>query len=68
LARLLVEIEKNFGLGFSVGDIIIGACLRLFGQVYLALGANSMGHSLAQGFMESRLSFQSSEPLIGFLA
>jgi len=42
--------------------------LRFFGQIYLALGANPMSHFLAHVFLESRLSSESSEPLIGFIA
>jgi len=40
-ASLLVSIKKIFvlDLGFSVGDVTVGACFRFFGQVYLPLGA-----------------------------
>jgi len=44
------------------------ACFRLFGQVNLALGANPTSHFLVQVFLETRLSTESLEPLIGFLA
>jgi len=32
------------GLGFSVDNVIKGACFRLFGQVYLALGDIPTSH------------------------
>ena len=52
LASRLIEIEKKsffvLGLGFSVGDVVMGACFRLFGHVYLALGANPASHVLAK--------------------
>jgi len=51
LTSLLVEIKIIFyRLGFSVGDVIMRACFRFFGQVYVALGANSTSHFLAQVF------------------
>jgi len=41
------------GLGFYVGDVIVGACFRLFGQVYPALGANSTSHFFGSSFFGS---------------
>jgi len=43
------------GLGFSVGDVIMGSRFRLFGQFYLALGANPLSQFMAQVFMETML-------------
>jgi len=43
-ASLLVQLKKKFfvlGVGFSLGDIIVGACFHPCGRVYLALGANA---------------------------
>jgi len=31
--------------GFSLGDVTMGACFRLFGQVYLALATSPTSHS-----------------------
>jgi len=39
------------GLGFPVGDVIIGAGFRFFSRVYLALGANPTSHFWAQVFL-----------------
>jgi len=41
---------------------------RLFGQLYLALGANPMSHFLAKFFLQTRLRSASLERLNGFLA
>jgi len=54
-------------LGFSAGDVIMGACFCLFDQVYLALGTNPICH-FSLIFLETRLSSQSLEPMIGLLA
>jgi len=63
---LLVQMENFF---FILGDVIMGTCFRPCGQVYLALGANPMGHFFGSiFFLESRLSYQSLELLIGLLA
>jgi len=40
----------DVGLGLFVGDVIIWATFRLFGHVYLALGAKPTSHILAQVF------------------
>jgi len=58
LASLLVQMEKKLvlGVGFSLGNIIMGTCFRPCGRVYLAVGTNPMDHFLAQIFLESRLS------------
>jgi len=70
--RFPVYLEKNIfdlGLGFAVGGIIMG---HIFAILWLRLPGP--GHQpnrsffLAQGFLESRLSSKSLEPLIGFLA
>jgi len=42
--------------------------LRFYGQLYPAPGANPMSQFLVQVFLETRLSAESLEPLIGFLA
>ena len=57
-ASLLDQTGQIFfvsDLGFSVGDVTIGACFRLFGQVYIALVAKPTGYFLAQAFLETRL-------------
>jgi len=47
--RLVVSIKKNFRFGFSVDDvIIIGGCFRIFGQLFVDLGANPTSHFLDQ--------------------
>ena len=47
-----LDLEKIFrlGLGFPVDDVTMRAYFRLFGQVYLPLGANPTGHFMAQVF------------------
>jgi len=45
----------------------MGACFRLFDQVYLALDANPTSHFLAQFFLETRLLSEFLEPMMGFL-
>jgi len=56
-----------FDLGFSVDDITIEACFRLFGQFYLALGVNPTGYFWLMFFLETTLKSMSLEPLIDFL-
>jgi len=56
------------GLGFSVGDITVGACFCVFDQLYLALGANPTKHFWLKIFVETRRSSASSEPLNDLLA
>ena len=51
-----------------MGNVITGACFRLFGKVYMALGANTTSHFLAQVFLETRICSESLELLTGFLA
>jgi len=51
-----------------MSDVTSGGVLRFFGQFYVALGANPMSHFWLKFFLESRLSSESLEPLIGFLA
>jgi len=51
-----------------VGDVIIGASFQLFDQVYLSLGANPTSHSFGSMFLETRLSSESLEPMVGILA
>ena len=51
-----------------MGDVIMEACFHLFGQVYLALGANPIGHFLAHVFLETRLKSTFLGHLIGILA
>jgi len=41
--------------------------LRFYGLLYPALGANPMSQFLGSSFLETRLSSESLEPLIGFL-
>jgi len=38
------------GLGFSMGNVIMGECFSLPGLVCLALGANPTSHFLVQAF------------------
>jgi len=67
----LVQVQINFfvlSLGFSVCDVTMGACFRLFGPVYLALGANPTGHFWLLFCVETRIQSVSLEPLNGFLA
>jgi len=60
---LLVYTEKDF-FAFSSGNVIRGACFCLCGRNYLALHANPT-HFLDQVFLESRLSSESLNALIG---
>jgi len=63
LASLLVEIEKNIlRFGFSVGDIIMGACLHNFMAEVTWPWAPTQ-----QAFFGIRLSSESLEHMIGFL-
>jgi len=45
----------------------VGVFLRLFGQLYLALGAKPLSQFFGSIFLAARLSSESLEPLIGFL-
>jgi len=41
-----IGLKKTFlvlSLGFSMCDVIMGACFHFFGPVYLALGTNPTG-------------------------
>jgi len=57
--REVFLLRLNFffvlGLGFTVGEVIMGACFRFFGQDYLVLGANPTSHFLTKAFLETRL-------------
>jgi len=44
----------------------MGTCFRLFGQVYLALAANSTSHFLAQDFFGNYAIIAFLESLIGW--
>jgi len=69
---LLVDFEKNIfilGLGFSVGDVIMGACLCHFmTEVTWPWVSIQQAIFWLKLFLESRLSSESLEPLIGLLA
>ena len=71
-ARLLVYFKKFFfvlGLGSTVGDVIMGACLLNFmADVTWPCTPTQWAIFWFKFFLESRLSSTSSEPLIGFLA
>ena len=48
-------------------DVTMEHVVVFFGRVYLALGTNATSHFLAQVFFKTRLTFESLQPLIGFL-
>jgi len=57
------------GLGFSVGDVIIGPCFHaVLAEVTYPWAPTQKATFLAEVFVESRLSCESSEPLTGLLA
>jgi len=70
-ARIVVQILKKFvlGLEFSGGDVIMLACLHDFmAEVTWHWWQPNWPTFWLKVFMESRLSSESLEPLIGFLA
>ena len=56
------------GMRFSWGNVTSRGVFRFYGQFYPALGANPISQFFGSGFLETSLSSESLEPLIGFLA
>jgi len=64
-----LDLKKKFilVLGFSVGDVTMGACFHHFSQLYLAISANGMSHFWLKLFW--KLGFNRFwRALMGFLA